>query len=110
MQLYSTKNPSTRVSFKEAVFNSMPQDKGLYMPVDIPRLDDKFLNNLDEYSLHEIAYHVAKNLIGDDIPDNDLRAIIDDAISFLAPVVELEENVFVLELWHGPSLAFKDFG
>jgi len=110
MQLYSTKNPSTRVSFKEAVFNSMPQDKGLYMPVTIPRLDDKFLNNLDEYTLPEIAFHVAKNLIGDDIPDTDLKAIIYDAISFLAPVVKLEQNLYVLELWHGPSLAFKDFG
>jgi len=110
LQLYSTKNPSTRVSFKEAVFNSMPQDKGLYMPVSIPRLDDKFLNNLDGYTLPEIAFHVAKSLIGDDIPDADLKAIIYDAISFLAPVVKLEPNVFVLELWHGPSLAFKDFG
>jgi threonine synthase len=110
MQLYSTKNTSTRVSFKEAVFNSMPQDKGLYMPVTIPRLDNKFLNNLDQYSLPEIAFHVAKNLIGEDIPDDDLKAIIYDAINFLAPVVKLEDNVFVLELWHGPSLAFKDFG
>jgi len=110
MKLYSTKNTSTFVSFKEAVFNSMPQDKGLYMPVNIPRLDDKFLNNLDQYSLPEIAIHVAKNLIGEDIPDNDLKAIIYDAINFLAPVVKLEENVYVLELWHGPSLAFKDFG
>jgi threonine synthase len=110
MKLYSTKNTSTRVSFKEAVFNSMPQDKGLYMPVTIPRLDNKFLNNLDQYSLPEIAFHVAKNLIGEDIPDDDLKAIIYDAINFLAPVVKLEDNVFVLELWHGPSLAFKDFG
>ena len=110
MKLYSTKNPSTRVSFKEAVFNSMPQDKGLYMPVDIPRLDDKFLNNLDEYTLPEIAMHVAQNLIGEDLPSDDLKQIIYDAISFLAPVEKLEQNVFVLELWHGPSLAFKDFG
>src|SRR5476651_2558871 len=110
MKLYSTNNPSTRVSFKEAVFNSMPQDKGLYMPVEIPRLDDNFINNLDNYSLPEIAFHVAKNLLGDDIPDDDLKAIINDAINFYAPVVELEENVYVLELFHGPSLAFKDFG
>ncbi|MDB5123429.1 MAG: thrC [Mucilaginibacter sp.] len=110
MHFYSTNNPSTRVSFKEAVFNSMPQDKGLYMPVTIPRLDDKFINNLREYSLPEIAFHVSKNLLGDDIPDSDLKAIIDDAINFLAPVVRLEDNVFVLELFHGPSLAFKDFG
>jgi threonine synthase len=110
MQLYSTKNPSTRVSFKEAVFNSMPQDKGLYMPVDIPRLDDLFLTHLDKYTLPEIALHVAQNLIGEDIPADDLKQIIHDAINFLAPVEKLEENVFVLELWHGPSLAFKDFG
>ncbi|MDB5132444.1 MAG: thrC, partial [Mucilaginibacter sp.] len=110
MQFYSTNNPSTRVSFKEAVFNSMPQDKGLYMPLDIPMLDDKFINNLDEYSLPEIAFHVAKNLLGDDIPGDDLQRIIIDAINFLAPVVKLEDNVSILELFHGPSLAFKDFG
>src|SRR6201995_3883672 len=110
MKFYSTNNTSTRASFKEAVFNSMPQDKGLYMPESIPRLDDKFLNNLDGYSLPEIAFHVAKNLLGDDIPDGDLRTIIHDAINFYAPVVSLEDSVNVLELWHGPSLAFKDFG
>jgi threonine synthase len=88
----------------------MPQDKGLYMPVNIPRLDDKFLTHLDQYTLPEIAFHVSKNLIGEDIPDNDLKDIIYNAISFLAPVVKLEEGVYVLELWHGPSLAFKDFG
>jgi threonine synthase len=110
MKFYSTNNIAHQVSFKEAVFNSMPQDKGLYMPVSIPRLDDKFLNNLDGYTLPEIAFHVAKNLLGDDIPDNDLKDTIEDAINFYAPVVELEENVYVLELFHGPSLAFKDFG
>ncbi|HVW98529.1 MAG TPA: threonine synthase [Mucilaginibacter sp.] len=110
MNFYSTRNPANQVPFKEAVFNSMPQDRGLYMPVSIPRLDDKFLSHLDEYTLPEIALHVAQSLIGDDIPGQDLKAIIYDAISFLAPVVKLEQDVFVLELWHGPSLAFKDFG
>src|ERR1700712_3731585 len=110
MKFYSTNNTSTRVSFKEAVFNSMPQDKGLYMPEYIPHLDDKFINNLDNYSVPEIAFHVAQNLLGDDIPADDLKAIIDDAINFYAPIVKLEENKYVLELFHGPSLAFKDFG
>lgn len=110
MKLYSTNDPSHQVSFKEAVFNSMPQDKGLYMPVSIPRLDDKFLNNLDGYTLPEIAFHVANHLLSDAIPENDLQEIIHDAINFYAPIVELEENVYVLELFHGPSLAFKDFG
>lgn len=110
MKLYSTNNPESRVSFKEAVFNSMPQDKGLYMPEYIPRLSDTFLNNLDGYTLPEIALHVAQNLIGDDIPEEDLKAIIYDAINFYAPIVKLEDKVYVLELFHGPSLAFKDFG
>ena len=110
MKLYSTNNTNHQVSFKEAVFNSMPQDKGLYMPVSIPRLDDHFLDNLDGYTLPEIAFHVAKNLLGDSIPENDLKDIIEDAINFYAPIVELEENIYVLELFHGPSLAFKDFG
>jgi threonine synthase len=68
------------------------------------------MNNLDEYTLPEIAFHVAQNLLGDDIPADDLKAIIHDAINFYAPVVKLEDNVYVLELFHGPSLAFKDFG
>jgi threonine synthase len=110
MKFYSTNNTESRVSFKDAVFNSMPQDKGLYMPVSIPKLDDKFINNLDSYTLPEIAFHVAQNLLGDDIPADDLKAIIDDAINFYAPIVELENEVYVLELFHGPSLAFKDFG
>lgn len=110
MKFYSTNNKDLRVGFKEAVFNSMPQDKGLYMPVEIPRLDDKFLNNLDQYTLPEIAYHVAQNLLGDDIPADDLKAIIYDAINFYAPVVKLQDGTYVLELFHGPSLAFKDFG
>jgi threonine synthase len=110
MKFYSTNNTESRVSFKDAVFNSMPQDKGLYMPVSIPRLDDKFINNLDSYTLPEIAFHVAQNLLADDIPADDLKAIIDDAINFYAPIVELESDVYVLELFHGPSLAFKDFG
>ena len=110
MKFYSTNNTATRASFKEAVFNSMPQDKGLYMPVSIPRLEEHFLQNIDQYALPEIAFHVAKNLLGDDIPEPELKAIINDAINFYAPLVELEENVYVLELFHGPSLAFKDFG
>ena len=88
----------------------MPQDKGLYMPVTIPRLDDKFINHLDEYTLPEIAFHVANHLLGDSIPADDLKTIIYDAINFYAPIVELEKDVYVLELFHGPSLAFKDFG
>jgi threonine synthase len=110
MKLYSTNNTLSEVSFKDAVFNSMPQDKGLYMPYSIPRLEDDFVNNLDKYTLPEIAFKVAQNLLGDSIPEADLKALIEDAINFPAPIVKLEDNVYVLELFHGPSLAFKDFG
>ncbi len=110
MNFYSTNSPSVHVPFKEAVFNSLPQDRGLYMPVSIPQLDADFIQNIAKYSLPEIAFKVAKTLLTDAIPETDLKAIIDDAINFAAPVVKLEENIYVLELFHGPSLAFKDFG
>jgi len=110
MKFYSTNSPAVQVPFKEAVFNSLPQDKGLYMPVSIPKLNPEFLTNLAKYSFPEIAFEVARTMLGDAIPENDLKAIVEDAINFDAPVVKLEENVYVLELFHGPSLAFKDFG
>jgi len=110
MKLYSTNNKDLRVSFKEAVFNSMPQDKGLYMPVEIPQLDADFIQNIEQYSLPEIAYKIASTLLKDEIPADDLKALIDDAINFEAPAVKLDDKTFVLELFHGPSLAFKDFG
>ncbi len=110
MQLYSTNNKRLRVSFKEAVFNSLPADKGLYMPATIPALDSDFIRNLENYSLPEIAFKVAKNILNEDIPERDLKRIIDEAINFDAPLLNLEEHVHVLELFHGPSLAFKDFG
>jgi len=110
MKLYSTNNPGLKVSFREAVFNSLPADKGLYMPHSIPKLDDDFIKNLNQYSLPEIAFHVAETLLHDDIPSADLKRIIDDAINFPAPVIQLKDNTYVIELFHGPSLAFKDFG
>ncbi len=110
MQLYSTNNKALRVSFKEAVFNSMPQDKGLYMPVHIPVLDEVFIDTIEDCSLHEIAYKIASTLLNDEIPEKDLKALIEDAVNFDAPVVKLDDQNFVLELFHGPSLAFKDFG
>lgn len=110
MKLYSTNNRDLQVDFQSAVFNSMPLDKGLYMPTYIPELDDEFLQHLDRFTLPEIAYKIASALLHDDIPAADLKAIIDEAINFEAPVQQLDENTYVLELFHGPSLAFKDFG
>lgn len=110
MKLYSTNNHDLSVDFPTAVFNSMPLDKGLYMPVNIPQLDQEFIDNIDKFTLSQIAFKVASLLMKDTIPLEDLQEIIDDAINFKAPVVELDEETYVLELFHGPSLAFKDFG
>ncbi|MES2416640.1 MAG: threonine synthase [Bacteroidota bacterium] len=120
MQLYSTNNKALRVSFQDAVFNSMPLDKGLYMPVTLPDLsgdpagirtqDLNFIAHIEQYSLQEIAYYVASTLLKDEIPEKDLKILIEDAIDFEAPVIKLAGDTFVLELFHGPSLAFKDFG
>jgi threonine synthase len=110
MQLYSTNNPNLRVSFKEAVMKGLPDDGGLFMPVEIPALPEVFLQNLKEYSFPEISFTVAKNLIRDSVPESDLREIIEKAIDFPAPVIQLDNDTYILELFHGPSLAFKDFG
>lgn len=110
MKLYSTSNKDLKVDFQTAVFQSMPQDKGLYMPTNIPVLDKDFIQNIDQYSLQEIAFKVGSALIGDSIPAANLKAIIDEAANFEAPVVQVNEKTYVLELFHGPSLAFKDFG
>jgi threonine synthase len=110
MKLYSTNNPALSVSFQEAVFNSMPMDKGLYMPLEIPHLPPDFIANIEKYQLNEIAFQIASTLLKDEIPAPALKALIDDAINFDAPLVQLADETFVLELFHGPSLAFKDFG
>lgn len=110
MKLYSTNNPENQVEFKEAVFNALPQDKGLYMPVNIPKIDPLFIQNIQQYSLPEIAFEVASVLLEGAIPSEDLKRIIQDAANFDAPLHFLTSDMAVLELFHGPSFAFKDFG
>lgn len=110
MQLYSTNNPDNIVFLKEAVLKSLPKDKGLFMPTIIPELSTEFIDNIEEYSFADIAFEVANTLIRDYIPSQDMRGIIDRAINFPAPVVMHDDTIGTLELFHGPSLAFKDFG
>ncbi len=110
MRLYSTKNTHKFVSLQEAVFKGLPEDNGLYMPEFIPRLPERFLNNLSDFSFVEIGLEVCRNLFGSIIPEADLRNIVERSITFPAPIVSLDERTHILELFHGPSLAFKDFG
>ena len=110
MKYYSTNNKNFKASFQDAVTKGLSPDGGLFMPEFIPQLNKTFLENLDRYSIQEIGFEVAKLFVENEIPDADLKNIIDDAINFDAPLVELDNNISILELFHGPTLAFKDFG
>jgi threonine synthase len=109
MKLYSTKHISPDVDLKEAVLKGLPPDNGLYMPYEIHPLPQKFWDNLDSYTFCEMAYHIAHNFIGDYIPSAELNKIIQEAYDFDAPLIEVGDYS-VLELYNGPTLAFKDFG
>lgn len=110
MRLYSTNDSSNIVELKEAVLKSLASDKGLYMPLEMPKLPDHFLNNLAHFTFPEIAFQVSKHLFGTTLSNFDLWEICERAINFPAPVKHLEDKLSTLELFHGPSLAFKDFG
>jgi threonine synthase len=109
MKLYSTNHQSPDVDLKEAVFRGLPQDNGLYMPYNIPRLPDSFFQNIEQLSLQEMAFEVAAALI-QDIPKERLKKIVYDTLAFEVPVLNVHDNIYALELIHGPSHAFKDFG
>jgi threonine synthase len=110
MKLYSTQHESADVDLQEAIFRGLPPDNGLYMPYEIPVMSASFFESIHTLSLPQIAKAVCKNLLGNDLTDAEIDGIIDSSMTFEAPVVSLEENVGVLELFHGPSMAFKDFG
>lgn len=110
MKFYSTNNRSHFVSLQEAVLTGLAPDNGLYMPEHIPVLSASELNTWNEQSFQEIAFTVAHQLLGDDLPSDVLKHMIQHTVSFDAPLKQVEDNVFALELFHGPTLAFKDFG
>ena len=110
MRLHSTKNPATDVSFEQAVMKGLPDDNGLFMPKSLPRLPEEFFEQIEQYSIAEIAYEVTKALLGDEIPPEVLQKICEEGMDFDAPVVSLSKQYHSLELFHGPTLAFKDFG
>lgn len=110
MKYYSTNNKNIRVSFKDAVLKGLADDGGLFMPEFVPQLDESFFSNLDKLSLQEIAFEISKVFVGDEIPEEDLKLIINNAINFPSPLVKISDEYSILELFHGPTLAFKDFG
>ncbi len=110
MQLYSTNDKDNIVDLKEAVFKGLPDDKGLFMPIDIPKLSNEFIDNIENYTFQEIGFIITKALFQGYLSDEEIKRLIDNAITFPAPVVQLDTKKGILELFHGPSLAFKDFG
>jgi threonine synthase len=110
VKYFSTKNKITSYSLEEAVLLSLPPDNGLFMPEKIRQLRPEFLLNLKNENVASIGYEIAKTLLGDDIPDDILKKICDEAFNFPVNVVNVQKDTYVCELFHGPTLAFKDFG
>jgi threonine synthase len=109
MQYYSTNRKSPKVGFKEAVINSLPSDNGLYFPESIPVLSTEVLKRFRGMSLPEIGFEMMKNFTSG-IPEAELKLILEDVLSFEIPLVQVEEDIYSLELYHGPTYAFKDVG
>ena len=110
MNYYSLNHKSPKVSFEDAVVNGLAPDRGLYFPENITPISKEFIENISDFSNEEIAYEAIKQFVGDEIPKNILQQIIKETINFNFPVVQLEENIGTLELFHGPTMAFKDVG
>lgn len=110
MNYYSLNNNAPISSFKNAVIKGLAPDKGLYFPETITPLSASFFENITSKSNHEIAYELIQQFVGDEIPENDLKAIVEDTLQFDFPLVPVEKDVYSLELFHGPTMAFKDVG
>lgn len=109
MKFYSTNNKNHIVTAKEAILTGLAPDKGLFMPVEIPKLSSSFLGDISKRSFNEIALEVSKLFFSDEIDNKDLEVLVNRAFNFTAPIKQIDKDLFVLELFHGPTLAFKDF-
>ena len=110
MNYFSLNNKNHKVNFKEALFNGLAPDRGLYFPQEIKSLKKSFISNLDDYDKIEISMEVISQFIGNQIDEESLKKIIEHSIDFEFPLKKIDENISVLELFHGPSMAFKDVG
>ena len=110
MKYYSTNHKSDDVTLRDAVVRGLAPDRGLYMPEHLNKLSKEFFDNIDKMTFQEMSFEVAKAFFGEDIPADDLKRIVYDTLAFETPVVKVEDNIYSLELFHGPTLAFKDVG
>jgi len=110
MKYYSTNGKSAPVDLITAVVKGLAEDRGLYMPEKIERLEKSFFDRIDKMSFNEVACRVAEAFFGEDVPKSQLYDIVCDSLSFDCPLVKIEPSIYSLELFHGPTLAFKDVG
>ena len=110
MKYYSTNKKAPKATLREAVIKGLASDRGLYMPEKIPTLPREFFDDIASMSFHDIACTVADAFFGDDVESDALHRIVCDTLSFDCPVVHVDGNIYSLELFHGPTLAFKDVG
>ena len=110
MKLYSTNHKSPVASLRETVLSGLAPDGGLYMPTELPRLPEDFWKTIGVLSFQEISFEISKTLMKGDVAERELKKMVVEAINFDAPLVSLSDNLHILELFHGPTLAFKDFG
>ncbi len=110
MKYYSTNHKSDDVTLRDAVVRGLAPDRGLYMPERLNKLSKEFFDNIDKMTFQEMSFEVAKAFFGEDIPADDLKKIVYDTLAFPTPVVKVDDNIYSLELFHGPTLAFKDVG
>ena len=109
MKFYSTNNQVDKVTFKEALMQSLPKDNGLYMPEEIPN-HSKLIKGISELDIKDISFVIAESFLNEDFKKSDIEEIIDYSITFDSPLLNILGNFHILELFHGPTLAFKDFG
>ena len=110
MKFFSTNNPAHQVELTEAVIKGLAPDQGLYMPAEIPVLLKELLDRFSEMTFREIGYEVIGALFSSALNEEQIKELVDHTLAFDAPLVTVEEDVYSLELFHGPTLAFKDFG
>ena len=110
MKYYSTNGNAPIADLHKAVVKGLAEDRGLYMPEKIKQLPKDFFDNIDKMSFQEIAYTVADAFFGEDVEADALKKIVYDTLSFDCPIVKVKDNIYTLELFHGPTLAFKDVG
>jgi len=110
MKYYSTKGTVPEVDLKYAVTKGLAADNGLFMPECIEKFEPSFFENIDKLSFQEISFEVAKKFFGEDVEESKLKEIVFETLSFDCPVVKVQKNIYSLELFHGPTLAFKDVG